>query len=177
MSTVTLLTLCLLTQRADAGVARVPDAGVAVEKPRPAPAPDVKRLERELGELRQKLADVEARVAKVEGSVSKVDELAKKLAAVEGKLEAAEEKRLEVEQRAARRKVQLEQVATSLTGALQVLSTGGTNVDAALRYAEATYTGVALEYLRTARQALASGDLNTARQAIALAIVEAQLER
>lgn len=176
-----LVALVLLAPRPDAGVAVKPDAGVVTEAPRPAgPAPESKKLEKELAEVKQRLSEAEGRLAKAESSLSKVEELQKSLRALEGRLEKAEEaesRRAEAEERAARRKVQLEQVATSLGGALQALSTGSTNVDAALRLAEGTYTGSALQFLRAARQALANGDLNTARQAITAAMLEAQAER
>lgn len=177
-----LVALVLLAPpRPDAGVPPKPDAGVAAEAPRPAaPAPETKRLEKELAEVKQRLAEAEGRLAKAESSLSKVEDLQKSLRALEARLEKAEEaeaRRSEAEERAARRKVQLEQVSTTLGGALQALSTGNTNVDAALRLAEATYTGPALQFLRAARQALANGDLNTARQAITAAMLEAQAER
>jgi chromosome segregation ATPase len=178
MSLATLLALSLLGQRADAGAAVTPDAGVTAEAPRPVtPASDAKRLDKEVQELRQRLVDAEGRLAKAEASLSKVEQLGKQLEALEAKLEEAEARRVEAEERLQRRKVQLEQAATTLTGALQALSTGNTRIDAALRFAEAVYTGAALQHLRTARQALAQGDLHAARTAISLAMLEAQAER
>lgn len=181
MSALLVALVLLAPPRPDAGVPSRPDAGVVTEAPRPAPpSTDGRRLEKELAEVKQRLADAEGRLAKAEATKDKVDELAKKLSALEARLEKAEEaeaRRADAEERAARRKVQLEQASTTLGGALQTLSTGGTNVDAALRLAESTYTGAALSYLRAARQALANGDLNTARQAITAAMLEAQAER
>lgn len=169
----------------DAGT-RIVDAGVAAPQPeRPelsdrAQTIEIDKLRKEVTELRARVADLDQRQQKADSradSLAKqVDELNKQLSTLKDQVsdvKEAEDRRQEAEKAVATRKAQVVQANAALVGALQQLSTGATNIEGALRLAEASYSGNALQLVQAARRALGS-DVLLARQLLTLAIIEAE---
>ncbi|MEW6434973.1 MAG: hypothetical protein AB1730_26030 [Myxococcota bacterium] len=171
-----LVLVALAAAPADGGVARpsAADAGVA-------DAPKPTRTSSEVEALKKRIIELEARTAELERKARQADELSKKLdqtaddlAALRREVDEREEAKRQAEQQAVEHKQRLEAIARGLSVADQQLSMGNTNIEAALRAAEATYTGAALEHLRSVRTALRNGDVAAARRFLALAVSEAQ---
>ncbi|MBE2248278.1 MAG: hypothetical protein IAE78_01940 [Myxococcus sp.] len=175
----------LLAAAPDAGVALKPPAADAGAAPSALPpAPVATAAPGELERLRKRVGELEARTAELERQTKQLDALAKKLdattddlAAFKKQVDEREETRQAAERRVVEQKQRFESVTRSLVTVDQQLSTGATNVNEALRAAEATYTGAALQYVQAARASLANGDVNTARKYLLLAVLEAQAAR
>lgn len=182
--------------RADAGVMLVfkrpaLDAGVTVVEPtRPLPplvtpepaakgpsAAEVELLKRDVVELKNRTVQLERQSAQAEAMSQQLSKLSRQISELQGQLSETENRRADTERRAVEKKERADAAVTSLTGALQQLATGNTNVGAALSYAEGTFTGSALANVQAARQALSNGDLGSARVWLNLAIAEAQANR
>lgn len=164
----------LLAAAPDAGVvAPVRDGGTSaavIEAPKKAaPAAtssssELEKLKKEVAELRAKLSDTERAHAEELGKVRKqVDKLQ---AWVDDEVERRETEAREAE----RRRVNANQVQSTVQTALTQLSTGNTaNLEPWLRQAEAIASPDAARLLSLARSALAQQDLVGARQALLLA--------
>lgn len=135
---------------------------------------DVDRLRSELIELRTRLAAVEQRAARADELQSRLDEQKTRVDALTQRLDEADQRAEEKSRRIAERKAAFEQANASLVTALDRLTRGDGNAEAALRAAEASYTGGALSLIQSARAAVANGDLNNARLYIELAMLEAR---
>jgi len=181
----TLLAL-VLAAAPDAGVVSKPgavDAGIAPVAVRSVVTEPPSNLE--LERLRKRVAELEARATELERQARQVEALSKKveqtnddLAAFKKEVNEREDARRETERRAVEQKQRYEAVSRSLVTVDQQLSTGTTtNVNEALRAAEATYTGAALQYVQAARASFGSGDLATVRKYLLLAAFEAQATR
>lgn len=160
----------------DGGTARPsPADGGVLEAPKPA------RASSEVEALKKRVTELEVRTVELERQAKRADELSRKLdktaddlAALRREVDEREEAKRQAEQQAVEKKQRLEAVARGLSMADEQLSSGNTNIEAALRAAEATYTGAALDHLRSARVALRNGDVAAARRFLALAVYEAQ---
>jgi uncharacterized coiled-coil protein SlyX len=135
----------------------------------------------EIDRLRKRISDLETKSGEqaktIEVLTKRIEQAHEDHSSFRRETTEREEQRKNADQRSVEQRQKTELATKGLIAADQQLSSGATNIDQALRAAEATYSGAALQYIQAARSALTNGDLATARRAIGLAVIEAQNQR
>lgn len=155
----------LRPEPADAGVARVQDAGPSA-------------LELEVQQLRARVETLERERSQAQQQQSQqLDEIARQLQQLRGELSDTDSRRQASEQQRVAQRQALDSGVSALHQAQSLLAGGNASVDAQLSQAEASFPQEARRNIGYAREALRNHDLSAARAYIDSAIVDAQQGR
>jgi hypothetical protein len=163
--------LSLRGAQSDAGAstAEPPDAGISARTD-----PPVEEFRREVEDLRARTSLLEKQVAQQREQQKQLEKISRQLDELRSQITDAEKRRQEAERLAAERRAQFDRVVARLLAAQQALAAGSSDVDEAIKEAEASLSGQARRDVEAARDAVRNHDLFNARLFLQQAVIDAQ---